>query len=204
MQMKKQGNPRIRYLLLDVHGVLTKPGRTKRFLPYMEKRYGMDHDRHNALLYRYLDELESGAKKQSEYLRVINNAFGTSISVGEYYRLFGLSVKLNEHFIRKLSRMSIRICIVSDDAPPLSVSLGKALDRRFKSYRKFYSYQYGYCKTDGLLKDVLKELDAKPEECLFVDDRKKNIDVAKKMGMNVILFKTNKELFAEFRRYGIF
>lgn len=46
-----------------------------------------------------------------------------------------------------------------------------------------------------IYKLTLKKLKLKPEECIFIDNQKWNIDAAKKLGMKIILFKNNKQLF---------
>lgn len=47
----------------------------------------------------------------------------------------------------------------------------------------------GVMKPDiEIYKIVLKKIKAKPEECLFIDDKKENLEPAKRLGMKTILF----------------
>lgn len=50
---------------------------------------------------------------------------------------------------------------------------------------------------------MLKKLALKPNECIFVDDERKFIKTAKKIGMHVILFKNIKKLKKDLTKLGI-
>ncbi|MAG10708.1 hypothetical protein CMI44_00125 [Candidatus Pacearchaeota archaeon] len=54
----------------------------------------------------------------------------------------------------------------------------------------FASFKFGCLKSDPrafeLLTEKLKEYGLNPEECLFIDDRLKNIERAKEKGYNTI------------------
>jgi len=50
---------------------------------------------------------------------------------------------------------------------------------------------------------ILEKLDAKPMECLFIDDKEININTATGMGMNAILFKGQSDLEKALKKIGI-
>src|SRR3989338_7011746 len=50
---------------------------------------------------------------------------------------------------------------------------------------------------------VLKDNHLNPEEVLFVDDQRQNLDVARKLGMNTLIFKNNKKFFKDLKKFGI-
>ncbi len=55
-----------------------------------------------------------------------------------------------------------------------------------------YSYKLGICKPEPCIyKEFLKEHYLEPEECLFLDDLPKNIQVAKKFGIHGIVYHDN-------------
>lgn len=57
------------------------------------------------------------------------------------------------------------------------------------------SYNSGLAKPDPeIYKKVVEFLDVKPEECIYVEDRQKNLEPAKTLGMGVI----------EYKNYGLF
>ncbi len=61
-------------------------------------------------------------------------------------------------------------------------------------HKTYFSHKIGMRKPDANIYDyVLKELSQEPSEVLFIDDTQKNIDAAKALGWNTILWE-NKEL----------
>jgi FMN phosphatase YigB (HAD superfamily) len=44
---------------------------------------------------------------------------------------------------------------------------------------------------------LLKKINQKPQDCLFVDDCRENVNMAKRIGFNVILFKSLKQFNRE-------
>ena len=67
-----------------------------------------------------------------------------------------------------------------------------------------YSFEFGISKPDERsYKLILKKLKVCPNECLFIDDQEKNLIPAKKLGINVILFKTPHQLKNDILKLGI-
>jgi putative hydrolase of the HAD superfamily len=61
-----------------------------------------------------------------------------------------------------------------------------------------WSYQLGLAKPDpAIYRYVLEKLGARPEETLFIDDRRENVTAAIAMGMKGIVFTTVDELRAD-------
>lgn len=50
---------------------------------------------------------------------------------------------------------------------------------------------------------VMKDAGVKASECIFVDDRDRNIEVAKKLGIDTIKFESNEKLWEEFGKRKI-
>lgn len=82
----------------------------------------------------------------------------------------------------------IEICLLSNALPNLK-DTGAGL---VKPGRAFTSYDLGLLKPDPLIyKVVLQKLGAKPQEVIFIDDKKKNIEAAKSLGILGIVFNRN-------------
>jgi len=66
--------------------------------------------------------------------------------------------------------------------------------------KAFYSFDRGCQKPDPqAFKDVLEEIKAHPEECLFIDDSEANIKSAENLGIKAILFKGADDLREELK-----
>jgi len=68
--------------------------------------------------------------------------------------------------------------------------------------KAFASFQIGGRKADKeTFNKILKELEKKPEEILFIDDNEKNIDNAKSLGINVIKYKNSSQLIKDIKTF---
>lgn len=92
----------------------------------------------------------------------------------------------------ELQLKGIEVCLLSNALPNLfDTAKGLAADDKI-----FVSYELGLLKPDAeIYKQVLRLLKAKPEEVVFIDDKLKNVEAAKSIGINGIVF--NKDTIAE-------
>jgi epoxide hydrolase-like predicted phosphatase len=66
------------------------------------------------------------------------------------------------------------------------------------------SHEIGMKKPEeGIYRLALKKMGVKASESIFIDDMKKNIIAAKKIGMKTILFKNTKQLRKELLKFGV-
>ena len=83
-----------------------------------------------------------------------------------------------------------RISLVTN----LDINSGDVLTRRY-GIPEFYDEiisagETGYAKPNPkIFEEALKRLNAKAEECIFVDDTEENIEAARTLGMKVILYR---------------
>lgn len=67
-----------------------------------------------------------------------------------------------------------------------------------------YSYQVQQIKPEPrIFETLLNRFELKAEECVFLDDNPKNVEVAKKMGIEAILFTTKEAVVEAMKRLGI-
>ena len=92
----------------------------------------------------------------------------------------------------ELQLKGIEVGLLSNALPNLSdTAKGLAADDKI-----FVSYELGLLKPDAeIYKQILTLLQAKPEEVIFIDDKLKNVEAAKSIGINGIVF--NKDTIAE-------
>jgi len=73
-----------------------------------------------------------------------------------------------------------------------------------KFSKTFLSYKMEMKKPDPeIYQQVAKELDVKPEECLFIDDMLENVDAAKQVGYDAIRFVNPGQLRGELVNRGM-
>lgn len=103
-----------------------------------------------------------------------------------YLKLHRLSNGLFE-FLSEIKKRNIPIVCLTNDVKEWSLSLRNIfrLEKFIDDW--FVSGEIGSRKPDNKIYTFLvKKMDVKPEECLFIDDRIKNINAAKELGFNTI------------------
>jgi len=103
----------------------------------------------------------------------------------------------------KLKKQGYKIAILSDQWPLSKKALvPKKYSRKFNVV--VISCDVGMRKPDPrIYKWTLKKLNLPAKECLFIDNQKWNTKPAKKLKLNTILYKNNKQLFKELKKYKI-
>lgn len=79
------------------------------------------------------------------------------------------------------------------------------LEKKFDFHKLFdilsYSYEDKVSKPhSSAFQKVLQKLNAKPEECLFIDDHERNIEAARALGIQSILFTTAEDLRSKLKK----
>ncbi len=124
------------------------------------------------------------------------------ILVDAYKKNFKQNKELHE-IAFKLKKQGYKIAALSDQWYP-----SKEAVILKKYYKKFnvvvLSCDVGSRKPDmKIYKLTLKKLKIPSKQVLFIDNQIWNLEPAKKLGMKVILFNDNKQLFKQFERLGI-
>jgi HAD superfamily hydrolase (TIGR01509 family) len=192
---------KINYILVDIHGVLTQGDERKKFISFVSQKFSIDPDIHNSIWLKHLPELDMGHEKAKEYINDVNKTFKTNFKVNSYFQQFANQIVINRKLINWLKKNANKVCITSDNVRELSQAINKIFRTDFINFQKYYSYQFLKTKSAGMLENVIKKLNTNPNKCLFIDDNKINIEVAKEIGINAILFKNNQELFSELKKY---
>lgn len=105
------------------------------------------------------------------------------------------TVEVDENFFETAERLKargFRLALLSNDISEWSVYIRKkfALDKYFDEI--VISGDCGLIKPDArIFKRVLERLSERAENCVFIDDRLKNLEAAKSLGMDAILFCRN-------------
>jgi len=143
-----------------------------------------EFDRGTIQLEKYITDLKKENPQYSSYIDMI-------FSENWLYNLFKLKEK-TVAFLKKASK-NYNIYILSNISEPV-LNYVKTFD--FFKFVKggTYSYMIKSCKPEEKIYNTLiKENNLVPQECLFLDDLPENIEAAKKIGLNGIVFNDNIE-----------
>lgn len=153
---------------------------------------------------KFISSLQTGRIKERVFweklaknLGIVDNVNGLKeIWLSEHQKHSELDGKVLSA-VRNLKNC-YKVCLLANTIPFYKKdSVEKKLKQVFPVI--IYSYKIGLRKPDKrIYKYTLRRLKVKPEECIIIDDNKKNLICPKQMGMRVVVFKKKskkKELF---------
>lgn len=201
--MAKSINHKITHFLVDVHGVLTLGDEGQKFSLFLKNDFNIDPEEQSVFWRSRVNKLDKNETNSEEYLEAFNQKFHTSLTPDEYFDFLSNQITPNIDLLKYLSDLSkkYQIIIVSDNLFDLADKLNNVLKNNFNKYPKFYSYEYGLTKKDGLLLSVIEKLNLKPHQCIFIDDNQTNVDIGNQLGINSIQFKNNHDLFTQIEKF---
>lgn len=163
-------------------------------------------------------------KRKSETIELFFDLMRGKLTEDEYFNelLTGTNWKISVDDIKEMARENLRIPvkgtleIIKKLKDKYKLVLLSDYTKEWKDYiiynnkdlnifdKKYFSCDLGKLKTDeGTFNIVLKDLGVNPNEVIFIDDSKENIEIAKTSGLNVILFKDAKDLEANLKKLNI-
>jgi len=156
------------------------------------------------LLIPLVEEFFHGNVSEDEYINSVLREYpllGDSKWLKEHIRENFEEIEGTREIILKLKKSGYKVAL-------LSVHAKEWIDyceKKFEFHKLFdvlsYSYETKVSKPNPIsFYNVLKELDAKPEECVFIDDSETNIYASKGLGIPSILFINAKDLEKELRK----
>lgn len=105
--------------------------------------------------------------------------------------------------IEKLRKKGYKMVLLSNHAKEWVEFCEKKFGYHKLFHVTLYSYEVALLKPDKkLFKMIIKKLNVKPQECLFIDDNKKNIISAKELQMRAIQFESAKKLRGDLLKKG--
>lgn len=163
-------------------------------------------------VFRLLDSqawvaFETGAIDETSYLkRMFRDDPPPGVSSGELRRAILDSYCFldgMEHLLSDLRRQEVRIWGLSNYSPWMEILRSRLLlDRFFEEI--VVSYQTGFRKPDvRAFTSLLARSEIPPDRCLFVDDRLANVEAARQLGMDTLLFHDTQTLRRDLQRLGL-
>lgn len=91
------------------------------------------------------------------------------------------------------------LILVSDNDATTVKNLKKYHHKLLNMFtKKYFSYELKILKSNPkFFKYVIDDLNIPPSDCIFIDDKQKNVDAAKECGINGIVFSSVNQLKKE-------
>ncbi|MBI2084709.1 MAG: HAD family phosphatase [Candidatus Aenigmarchaeota archaeon] len=196
----------IKVIIFDYGGVIGKEPHENEICLAIAKRFGLGYDfvknEYNTLEFRFLTNRIS---KKEFYIRLARLLGVSAKELGRVWDAvyYQKKPKLNGKVINivKALKPYYKLALLSDVFPGRDAIL-----KKYGCYKFFpsviLSSKVRMQKPDKVIyRYTVKRLNAKANECLFIDDRERNIKSAEKLGMRTILFKNAEQLEKELKQY---
>ena len=174
------------------------------FFRHLSEKTGISEKKISAAMSGLLEKEELGRLSGSDTDRISKERLNLKGDLG-FIRYHHKSARLN----RKVLALAIKLKKNYDVAILSNVTRRVYRDKGSEYVNMigasaFTSYSLHLRKPDPkIYRYVLKKCDVKPNEALFIDDMKENIDAARKVGMNGIVFTDYANLLKSMKKFGI-
>jgi putative hydrolase of the HAD superfamily len=149
---------------------------------------------------------DSGSLSPEEFYNRVVKILNADIELEDFFVIYNDIFSLNLPVLNTLKRLKpkYRLLLFSNT----DVMRFRFIKKRFPEILIFddyvLSYEVGFIKPHPeIYKHTLRKARAKPEECLFIDDREENIEVARMLGIQTIHFTPQTELEDELKAKGV-
>jgi len=192
----------IKTILFDYAGVLTPTQNNYSFAAKNSKRFSMSPEAIMKITYDGWADAAVGKTKSKDFLDSV--ASKLNVTSDELLSLLIDSFPIDPRMIDliKEAKKKYNTVLFSNQ---IEDWLGKVIDNNgFRDIFTYFvnSYTVGAGKHDKkIFLEALRITDSKPEETLFIDDSQENVDAAKKLGINSILFTDFNQFLEEYKKY---
>lgn len=187
----------IKWIIFDMCGVLIEDAYQHIFRE-VSKEKGYDHLTFMDEIREPLDKTMQGIISERDFFQIILKRFDLNFTIKELEeKLIAGFVKIEDTWkvVENLKDKGYKLAILSDMGKEMVEKEMNTLELRKYFDELIFSSETGYKKPQlELFKIALEKLNSKPEECIFIDDKKRNTDAAKKLHINTITFETPEKL----------
>jgi len=197
------GKTRIRALVLDYGGVISKPQNPDN-VNNMLQILSQDHNDFRNVYRSKRGNYDNGQLSGEEYWHSILQHYGLEQNDSKVTKLIQEDIEswtqIDDsmiQFIKKSREKLHKLAIISNMTRDCLVFMKKQFQWLELFDELTFSCEFGKNKPDAKIYEAfLSRIEIPPQECLFADDLIENVDGAMKSGMNVIHFKS----FLQFRQ----
>lgn len=142
--------------------------------------------------------------KQVIISRSSNNGHLIPLAFENWYDIL-IPIEGTVEVLKQLKAANYRVYFLSN----FHLLAFKNIKERYDFFKIFHggvvSYEEQLLKPEeGIYTRLIEKYELKPEECIFIDDVQANIDGAKKVNFQTILFKNPKDLVEKLKGYQIY
>ena len=196
----------IKAIIFDWGGVLMEEP-TQRILAYLARKFDVDLEALRKRLEPHLDRMQSGDGVEDRVWRMIGRKLNYEVSELKAIWLEALEKTYLPYpevidLVKRLKTEYKTGLLSNLEDAGIEVIKKQGLEENFDEI--VYSCKVGFIKPDEkVYQIILKRLGVRPEEAVFIDDKKVNIDGAEKVGMKGLLFLNYQKLVQDLKLLGV-
>ena len=195
-------------LFFDLGGVCLSNGWDHEQREHLAKQFGFDYTAFDSRHRQVVDALERGQLSLEDYLTWTLFYEPRPFTLPEIVNaIHALSTPIPEtlDLIRKIKATGrYSLMTLNNESRELNEHRIQAFGLRDLFLAFFSSCYLGITKPQPeFYRLVLHITQRKPEECLFIDDRPMNVEVARILGMGTVLFTDAQQLAGELQKAGV-
>ncbi len=188
----------IKYVIFDLVGVVLNDIWEEHY-NYLSKTLQMSMRRIEAVINPGYEEMEVGSLDIKTFLRRVAKEFNATQKSLLWREAVGIWMHPDKRIIKLMKKLRKRFTLVLLTNMSRSDYFfdSKLFDKKL-FHKRFLSCYLHVRKPDRRIYEItLKRLEANPEETVFIDNAKSNVEAAKALGMNTILYTSYGKLVAD-------
>lgn len=187
-------------VVFDMDGVLCHYHFEKR-LSCLSKMTGIAPETINEVIWEqgFDEDADGGRYTADEYHRLFCKRLGVTLSKQQWLEARAVSMEPNQQVLHMARQVKQRatLALLTNNGPLLKESIGEVFPEVVEIFRErsYFSYEFAATKPDPqVFVRLLKRLQVKPWETLFIDDTESYIEGAAMAGLLCHQFRTASEL----------
>jgi glucose-1-phosphatase len=191
-------------IIFDWGGIFTKGEHTPIWTGLIEEKYGVANVRttiRELILAMDVDKISF-----TEFVRGINSRLNINTNEEEMKEFFAKAIQPNPEMIAILKSIkNYKLLMLSNNNYTNVEAIKENYPEMLQSFEKLYfSNELKLSKPDlRIYRHLLDDSKLKAEECIFIDDKEKNIIAGKEIGIKGVWFKDIAQFRQEMTNLGI-
>jgi len=188
----------IKAIILDWGGVLTIGRHTQAILNKLKIIHKINIDEIYDEFDKLICAMDAGILEFSDFIEKVNNKLNIPLTTEEMNQILKDAINPNKEVIKiaKELKKDFRMIMLSNNNSPTINILKKEHKDLVSIFEKlFFSSELKIRKPDRRIFDIaLEDIKLKPEECIFIDDKEKNVIAANNIGIHGVLYTEPEKL----------
>lgn len=195
----------IKDIIFDMGGVLLEY-KEEQYYSYISKKYHLSKPKLSHAMQLMIDKVEVGSMTVKRMRALISKEFGIPNADLEWVRFFESNAKPDNYMVALVMRLKKSYCIsiLSNVSRSRYLVARRMFIDKLGVYRVFTSCYMGMRKpSERIYRKALKELNARPESTIFIDNLKVNVEGAKRVGIKAIQYRSHAQIAMALERLGV-